>query len=118
MDIENLRVRRQVLGSVNRALNCDSANLQKQMDASGQQLEAIRRLISENRLSSLPPSLREIALARLNAPDATLAQPRTGAGPRPIGKSGVNHRMRLGDGLSGDTENSGGISHGLRPRQI
>ena len=110
MDIENLRVRRQVLGSVNRALNCDSANLQKQMDASGQQLEAIRMLISENRLSSLPPSLREIALARLNAPDATLAQLGQALDP-PIGKSGVNHRMRRLMAYLDDTENSGGISH-------
>ena len=87
-----------------------SANLQKQMDASGQQLEAIRRLISENRLSSLPPSLREIALARLNAPDATLAQLGQALDP-PIGKSGVNHRMRRLMAYLDDTENSGGISH-------
>ena len=46
MHIEDLRVRRQVLGTVNRAMNCDSANLQKQMNASSQQLEAIRQLIA------------------------------------------------------------------------
>lgn len=93
MQIEDLRVKRQVLGGVNRAMNCDSANLQKQMDASGQQLSAIRRLLEENRLNSLPESLQQIAMARLNAPDATLAQLGAMLDP-PLGKSGVNHRMR------------------------
>lgn len=93
MQIEDLRVKRQVLGSVNRAMNCDSANLQKQMDASGQQIAAIRRLMDENRLKSLPESLQQIAMARLAAPDATLAQLGAMLDP-PLGKSGVNHRMR------------------------
>ena len=44
------------------------------MNASSQQLEAIRQLIREDRLSTLPPSLQQIAMARLNAPDATLEQ--------------------------------------------
>ena len=52
MHIEDLRIRRQVLETVNRAMNCDSANLQKQMDASHQQLEVIQQLIREDRLST------------------------------------------------------------------
>jgi len=93
MQIEDLRVKRQVLETVNRAMNCDSANLQKQMDASQAQLEAIRQLQESDRLSTLPPGLQEIALARLNHPDVTLAQLGEMLDP-PIGKSGVNHRMR------------------------
>lgn len=93
MYIEDLRVKRQVLGTVNRAMNCDSANLQKQMQAAGQQLEAIRILRESDRFSALPPSLQQIALARLEAPDATLTQLGQMLDP-PIGKSGVNHRMR------------------------
>lgn len=93
MDIENLLVKRQVMGSINRALNCDSANLHKQMDASAQQMKAIRHLRDTDRLSTLPPSLQEIALARLNAPSASLAELGALLTP-PIGKSGVNHRMR------------------------
>ena len=109
MRIEDLRVRRQVLGTVNRALNCDSANLQKQMNASSQQLEAIRQLIREDRLTTLPPSLQKIALARLNAPDATLEQLGQSLDP-PLGKSGVNHRMRRLMSYFDDTHLSGGIS--------
>ncbi|MEG2207634.1 MAG: DNA-binding protein WhiA [Clostridia bacterium] len=93
MQIEDLRVRRQVIGTVNRAMNCDNANLQKQMNASDDQLEAIRALIKENRLGALPPSLQEIALARISAPSASLSELGAALEP-PIGKSGVNHRMR------------------------
>lgn len=91
--MENLRVQRQVLGSVNRAMNCDSANLQKQMNASGEQLRAIERLAKRDGLKGLPKALQEIAIARLNAPDLTLEQLGQTLDP-PLGKSGVNHRMR------------------------
>lgn len=93
MHIEDLRVKRQVLGTVNRAMNCDSANLQKQMNAARQQVEAIRRLRETDQFSALPPSLQAIALARLEAPEATLTELGQMLTP-PIGKSGVNHRMR------------------------
>lgn len=93
MQIEDLRVKKQVMGTVNRAMNCDNANLQKQMDASRTQVEAIRRLNDSGKLTTLPPSLQQIALARLNAPDATLQELGQLLDP-PIGKSGVNHRMR------------------------
>ena len=93
MQIEDLRVKKQVMSTVNRAMNCDNANLQKQMDASSAQLEAIRRLNDSGKLTTLPPSLQQIALARLRAPDATLLELGQLLDP-PIGKSGVNHRMR------------------------
>jgi len=93
MQIEDLRVKRQVMGAVNRAMNCDNANLQKQMDASSAQVEGIRRLRESGILSTLPPSLQEMAAVRLDAPDASLEQLGQLLKP-PIGKSGVNHRMR------------------------
>ena len=93
MQIEDLRVKKQVMETVNRAMNCDNANLQKQMDASTAQMEAIRRLRDTDTLSTLPPGLQEIALARLNNPDASLTELGQMLDP-PIGKSGVNHRMR------------------------
>lgn len=93
MQIEDLRVKRQVMGAVNRAMNCDSANLQKQMDASSAQVRAIRRLREEGVLATLPPSLQAMAMARLDAPEASLEQLGQKMDP-PIGKSGVNHRMR------------------------
>ena len=93
MQIEDLRVKKQVMETVNRAMNCDSANLQKQMDASTAQLDAIRQLSESDKLSTLPPGLQQIALARLNNPEASLTQLGQMLDP-PIGKSGVNHRMR------------------------
>lgn len=91
--LEELRVQREVLEGVNRALNCDNANLQKQMDASSHQLEQIRQLWQSDRFAALPLSLQEIAEARMQAPDATLQQLGQMLNP-PLGKSGVNHRMR------------------------
>ncbi|NLO86315.1 MAG: DNA-binding protein WhiA [Clostridiales bacterium] len=93
MQIEDLRVRRQVIESVNRAINCDNANLEKQMNASDEQISAILSLQQSNVFSSLPLSLQEVANARLNAPAANLTELGQLLNP-PIGKSGVNHRMR------------------------
>ncbi|HPS80610.1 MAG TPA: DNA-binding protein WhiA [Candidatus Limiplasma sp.] len=91
--LESLRVQRQVLGSVNRAMNCDSANLQKQMNASEEQRAQIAALMVMERFSAMPPALQEIARARLQAPDMSLEELGQTLDP-PIGKSGVNHRMR------------------------
>ena len=93
MQIENLRIQRQVMENVNRAMNCDSANLQKQMDASRSQIEKINRMRDKGILATLPPSLQMMAQARLAAPDASLQELGEMLDP-PIGKSGVNHRMR------------------------
>jgi hypothetical protein len=86
-------VQRQVLGTVNRAMNCDNANLQKQMDASQKQLALIARLMEGDRFASLPPALQEIARARAQHPDMSLEELGQTLAP-PVGKSGVNHRMR------------------------
>lgn len=91
--LESLRVKKQVLGTVNRALNCDAANLQKQMDASARQLELIRALLDTEHFASLPPALQAMARARLQAPSLSLEELGQTLDP-PIGKSGVNHRMR------------------------
>ena len=91
--LESTLVKRQVLGHVNRAMNCDYANLQKQADACAQQVTLIQRLIDSGRFASLPPGLQEIANARLQAPDLSLTELGQRMNP-PISKSGVNNRMR------------------------
>ena len=91
--LENLRVRRQMVQTVNRAVNCDTHNLQRMMAASERQIEQIARLISSERFGALPPALQEIAKARLNAPDVSLQELGAMLDP-PLGKSGVNHRLR------------------------
>ena len=93
MDIMTAKVDKEIRNGANRAMNCDSANLQKQMNASDEQLRAIERLAKQDGLKSLPKALQEIAVARLNAPDLTLEQLGQTLNP-PLSKSGVNHRMR------------------------
>lgn len=101
--LESMRVTRQVLGTVNRALNCDSANLQKQMNASQRQLAAIQTLMAADRFATLPPSLQAMARARAAAPDQSLEELGQALTP-PIGKSGANHRMRRLMELAAETE--------------
>ena len=91
--LESLRVQRQVLGSVNRAMNCDSANLKKQMIANQEQLRLIGSLTQSPRYATLSPALQDIARARVAYPSLNLEELGEALTP-PIGKSGVNHRMR------------------------
>ncbi|MBR4069473.1 MAG: DNA-binding protein WhiA [Clostridia bacterium] len=93
MKIEDLRVKRQVFGDVTRAVNCDNANMNKMMEASDAQIAAIEKLLRHGQLNALPPGLQEIAVARLNMPAATLTELGQSL-KKPIGKSGVNHRLR------------------------
>jgi DNA-binding protein WhiA len=91
--LESALVKRQVMGNVNRAMNCDYANLRKQMNAGTAQILLIESLLSSDRFAALPPGLQEIARARLAAPDLSLTELGQRMNP-PIGKSGVNNRMR------------------------
>ena len=93
MHIEDLRVKRHVISTVTRAMNCDSANMHKQLTAAEEQTQAIMLLARKDGLKGLPPSLQQIAVARLNAPDLNLAQLGQTMDP-PLSKSAVNHRMR------------------------
>ena len=104
MQLEEMRVKKQVFSQVTRMMNCDHANVQKTVAAGTRQLEAIRRLDAEGKLEGLPPALQEIARKRLEAPEATLAQLGEMLTP-PVGRSGVNHRLRRLMALAGEEEN-------------
>ena len=93
MALENIRIRKELRNQANRAVNCDSANLQKTVDASDRQAEAIEYIRDHQGLDSLPASLRDIAQLRLNYREASLAELGEMLDP-PVGKSGVNHRLR------------------------
>lgn len=93
LDLENVRVYKEVRNNVNRLVNCETANLNKTVDAAFRQMEAIRFIQQKVGLRKLPPNLREIAEVRLNYPDITLKEIGEMLDP-PIGKSGVNHRLR------------------------
>ena len=93
MRMENERIVRGMRGDVNRRVNCEMANITKTVDAAARQLEDIRFLESHGGLGALPRELIEVAQARLDNPEASLAELGMLLDP-PVGKSGVNHRLR------------------------
>ena len=93
MNLENVRILKEMRNSVNRKVNCETANISKTVNAAVKQLRDIAYIRETAGLSSLPDSLRETAQLRLEYPDAPLAELGTYLSP-PVGKSGVNHRLR------------------------
>ncbi|MCC8137085.1 MAG: DNA-binding protein WhiA [Clostridiales bacterium] len=93
MNLENIRIVREMRNSVNRKVNCEAANINKTVNASVRQAEEIRFLIDRIGFEQLPSNLAETARLRLDHPDASLAELGEMLTP-PIGKSGVNHRLR------------------------
>ncbi|MBO4298085.1 MAG: DNA-binding protein WhiA [Clostridia bacterium] len=93
MAFENVRIMKQLRGGVNRQMNCDDSNTDKTVRAAEKQLNDIEYLRAHGGLEALPRPLREIAEARYNNPDANLAELGQLLDP-PIGKSGVNNRLR------------------------
>ena len=92
LKFEEIRVLREMKNNVNRKVNCETANLNKTINAAVKQIEAIKKLKESGKLESLNPNLKEIASLRVENPDATLTE----LGQmlqNPIGKSGVNHRL-------------------------
>lgn len=93
MNLENVRIFKEMRGSVNRIVNCETANINKVVGAACRQVEDIRYIQSRVGLDELPPALREMALIRLEYPDSSLKELGELCDP-PVGKSGVNHRLR------------------------
>lgn len=99
LEFENVRVLKDVRNQVNRLVNCETANLDKIVDAAVRQLENIQYIQETTGLQSLPDTLRDMAELRLQYPDASLKE--LGEILRPkVGKSGVNHRMRKIDEIA------------------
>ena len=93
LKFEDIRVQKEMNGKVNRIVNCQSANLNKTLNASVEQIDAIRRLQQSNKFNNLDDNLKEIALLRLEYPDMSLVE----LGKKlkePLGKSGVNYRLK------------------------
>ena len=93
MEMENLRIEKELRGDTNRRVNCDTANIQKTLDAAQRQLQDIQYLEAHYGLQRLTEQLRQMAEVRLEYPDATLKELGELMDP-PVGKSGVNHRLR------------------------
>ncbi len=93
LNFESMRIYKDIRNNVNRLVNCDTANLNKSIEAAVRQVEAIQLVATHLGLENLSPALREIARMRLEHPDVSLKELGELMDP-PLGKSGVNHRMR------------------------
>jgi hypothetical protein len=93
MNLENVRILKEMRNSVNRKVNCETANISKTVNAAVKQLEDIEKIRDTIGFDRLPAHLKEMALLRLEHPDAPLKELGGYLDP-PVGKSGVNHRLR------------------------
>jgi len=90
---EDIRVIKETKNNVNRKVNCETANLNKTVNAAVVQIQAIEKIKKRKKFNSLSQNLKEIANLRLENPDATLEELGKMLS-EPIGKSGVNHRLK------------------------
>ena len=93
LELGNIRISKQMRGAANRAINCDEHNTERMVQAAAEQYEACKRISIELGLSSLPKALQEAAQLRLDHAELSLTELGQMMQP-PVGKSGVNHRMR------------------------
>ncbi len=93
MNLENLRILKEMRNSVNRRVNCETANITKTVNAASRQIEDITYIKDHYGFENLPENLRQMAEVRLENPDAPLKELGEILNP-PVGKSGVNHRLR------------------------
>lgn len=93
MELENVRIMKDMRNSVNRIVNCETANLKKTVGAALRQLDDIVFIKDKKGLSFLPSQLEEIARVRLQHPDVSLKEIGQMLSPS-VSKSGVNYRLR------------------------
>lgn len=93
MNLENLRIVKEMRNSINRRVNCEAANITKTVNAASKQIEDILLVKERYGFENLPVNLRQMAEVRLEYPEATLKELGEYLEPA-VGKSGVNHRLR------------------------
>ncbi|MGO5051627.1 DNA-binding protein WhiA [Lachnospiraceae bacterium LCP25S3_G4] len=93
MELENVRILKEMRNTVNRKVNCETANINKTVSAAVKQVDDIKFIQETIGLDKLTEGLKDVAVVRLTYPEVTLKE----LGElleTPIGKSGVNHRLR------------------------
>lgn len=93
MNMENVRILKDVRNNLNRQVNCEAANLNKTVSAAVKQIQDIEYIENVKGLKSLPEGLRKLAELRVEYDQASLKELGDMMNP-PLGKSGVNHRLR------------------------
>ena len=92
LKFEEIRVIKDTRNNVNRLVNCETANLNKTINAAVKQIEDIKKLKRNKKFEILPDNLKELANLRLENPDLTYEELGKMLS-KPIGKSGVSHRL-------------------------
>ena len=93
MQLENIRILKDMRNSINRRVNCETANINKTVTAAQKQISDIELIKNAGQFGRLAPNLLETAEMRLAYPDIPLKELGAMLNP-PVGKSGVNHRLR------------------------
>ena len=93
MEFENVRILKEMRNSINRKVNCETANIKKTVSAAARQIEDIQYIKDTSGFGTLPKGLAQIANLRLEHAEVSLKELGEMLVP-PIGKSGVNHRLR------------------------
>ncbi len=106
MDFENMRILKEMRNSVNRRVNCETANIGKTVTAAQRQIDDINSLMATDAYKHLSPALRAMAQLRVSYPEATLAELGQMSSPQ-LGKSGVNHRLRKLSQIARESVNGG-----------
>ncbi|NMB28168.1 MAG: DNA-binding protein WhiA, partial [Tissierellia bacterium] len=101
LKFEDIRIFKDMRNNINRLVNCETANLGKTINASLRQVENIQYIDNRIGIEKLPKNLQEIALLRLKYREASLKELGKMLEP-PVGKSGVNHRLRRIDEIAED----------------
>lgn len=101
LEYENVRIYKEVRNKTNRINNCEFANMDKTLNAANKQIEAINRIKGTIGIDSLPDNLIDIALIRLDNPEASLSELGELLNP-PIKKTGVYHRLKKIEDISKD----------------
>lgn len=89
---EEARVIKDTRNNINRVVNCETANLNKTIDAAIEQIKSIKLLKRKHKFNTLSENLKEIAELRIKNPDASYEELGKKLA-KPIGKSGVSHRL-------------------------
>lgn len=100
LKFEDIRIVRDMRNSVNRLVNCETANLNKTINAAMRQVENIKFIDKEIGIDGLPERLREVARIRVEHQDMTLKEIGEAVSAGEISKSGINHRLRKIDEIA------------------
>jgi DNA-binding protein WhiA len=92
-DMMNIKIVKEIRNSANRRANCETANIEKTVNAASPQIEMILKIKKKKGFNNLPPALKEMAKIRLDNPELSLAELGEQFNP-PLSKSGVNHRLK------------------------